>query len=100
MRKKCIPDLSRVEMAADDHVFEVTIDLENTQSCIENGEYVTNFDNWLERNDDQRLSGWGKCSGRKLWQVSQNIQRQVYRMCKAQAVDVEPIEDYIEEVAL
>ena len=75
---KCIPDLSRVEMATDDHVFEVTIDLENTQSCIEDGEYTTNY----------VITGWGKCSGRKLWQVSPKIQKQVYRLCKEKSIEV------------
>jgi hypothetical protein len=85
---QAIPYVSRVEMATDDHVFEVTVDVETTQSCIEDGEYVTNFENWLDRNDDQRISGWGKCSGRKLWQVSRKIQRQVYRLCKEKSIEV------------
>ena len=85
---KCIPDLSRVEMATDDHVFEVTIDLENTQSCIEDGEYTTNYENWLRRNDNQLITGWGKHSGRKLWQVSPKIKRQVYRLCKSKSIEV------------
>jgi len=84
---KSIPDVSRVEMASDDDVYEVTVDVETTQIYIEDGEYVTNFEDWLERNDDQRISGWGKWSGKKLWQATQKIQREVYRMCKSQAVE-------------
>ena len=84
---KCIPWVSYIEMANDNEVYAIKADVEGAKMAIECGAYTTNFEDWFMMNEDEILSGYGKWSGKKLWQATQKIQKEVYRMCKAQAVE-------------
>ena len=84
---KSIPYVSYIEMANDNDVYAIKADVELAKMGIECGVYTTNFEDWLGYNEDEIISGYGKWSGKKLWQATQKIQREVYRMCKAQAVE-------------
>ena len=83
---KTTPLAMYVEMANDNDIYDVGFTKEQAQEWAEDGEYVTNFDDWLRYSSDAWLNGNGRNSGRKLWQVNREIQRQVYKICKKNAV--------------
>ena len=85
---KTIPVVDSINMANDIDVYHVDINREDAIEWAEDGEYITNFDVWLEFCAHAPVSGYGRASGRKLWQINRETQRQVYRICKANSVEV------------
>ena len=85
---KTIPLAEYVEMANDNDIYEVGFDIEEAQEWVEDGVFVTNFNEWLSLSDEARITGYGRNSGRSLWQVNREIQRQAYRICKKNAVSL------------
>jgi hypothetical protein len=86
---KTIPLADSANMANDSDVYAVYFDADAAVEWAEDGEYVTNFDDWLRYSSDAQLDGYGRNSGRKLWAVNREIQRQIYRICKVNAVEVQ-----------
>ena len=85
---KTIPEAQYIDMANDNDIYSVGFDREWAQEWAEDGVFITKFDDWLKYCGDVRLSGYGRNSGRKLWQVSREIQRQAYRICKENSVSI------------
>ncbi len=85
---KTIPLANSANMANDNDVYQVDFDTAAAVEWAEDGEYVTNFDDWLRYSSDAQLDGYGRNSGRKMWAVNREIQRQIYRVCKANSVEV------------
>ena len=87
---RVIPTPDIIEMANNDQLFNVTIEpfcpdflLEIQHGEVHLNDIPSTFEKWLPFASDVTLSGWGKNSGRKLWQVSRKLQREVYRICRA-----------------
>jgi len=89
---KTIPLAQYANMANDNDVYGVDFDIDAAIEWAQDGEYVTNFDDWLHFSEDAPLDGYGRNSGRKLWAVNREIQRQIYRICKANSVEVQEVE--------
>ena len=70
-----------IEMAGDRDLYSVSFDWDLTRDVAQDIS-LTNFNDWLAFSDHARISGWGRHSGRKLWQVPRALQRRVYRVCK------------------
>jgi hypothetical protein len=85
---KTIPVVDSINMANDNDVWHVGFDQEFAVEWAGDGEYITNFDDWLKYSGDAPVDGYGRNSGRKLWQVNREVQRQAYRICKANSVEV------------
>ena len=85
---KTIPLADGANMANDNDVYHVDFDTDTAIEWAEDGEFVTNFHNWLKYSSDAKFDGYGRNSGRRLWQVNRDIQRQVYRICKANSIEV------------
>ena len=84
--EKTIPLAEYVEMANDNDIYDVGFDIEEAQEWAEDGVFVTNFNEWLSWSGEVFLTGYGRNSGRSLWQVNREIQRQAYRICKKNVV--------------
>jgi hypothetical protein len=89
---RVIPTPDLIEMANNDELFNVTIEpfcsdflLQIQLGEVHVNDIPSSFEKWLSFASDVRLSGWGKNSGLKLWQVSRKLQREVYRKCKMQS---------------
>lgn len=87
--KKTIPLPDYVEMANDNDIYEVGFNKEEAQKWAEDGgAVITNFNDWVGFSYDTLVCGYGRNSGRSLWQVNREIQRQAYRICKKNAVSL------------
>lgn len=89
---KVIPTPRTVDMGNDDDIFHVAVEefcsefvIDIEQGYVHANDIPSSFEKWLDYASDVKLSGWGKNSGRKLWQVSQKLQREIYRNCRTHA---------------
>tara|TARA_X000001382_G_scaffold123507_1_gene107361 strand:- start:3490 stop:3774 length:285 start_codon:yes stop_codon:yes gene_type:complete len=80
---KTIPLAVDVEMATHNDIYQVWIDsMFDKERAEDDGLVITAFHQWLDHCGDARIKGYGINSGRKLWQVSREIQRQAFKICK------------------
>ena len=84
---KTIPLAESVDMANHNDIYEVQFPFSFTKELGEDyGLVITSFDQWLDYSGDAPITGYGRNSGRKLWQVSREIQRQAYKYCKQHSI--------------
>jgi hypothetical protein len=98
-----IPFPEKIEMATDSEVFGVTIDPEECKSLasyededaffLDRDWVIKTFERWQDAAEDARVYGYGKHSGKSLWQLPETLQRQIFKMCKSKAFDVYAYEE-------
>tara|TARA_R100000329_G_scaffold142102_1_gene125311 strand:+ start:744 stop:1091 length:348 start_codon:yes stop_codon:yes gene_type:complete len=98
-----IPFPERVEMATDSEMFGVFIDLDDCKNLasykkedaffIDRDWVIQTFERWQEVSEDARVNGYGKHSGKSLWQLPETLQRKVFKMCKSKAFEVHAYEE-------
>ena len=98
-----IPFPERVEMATDSEMFGVFIDLDDCKSLasykkedaffLDRDWVIQTFERWQKVAEDARVNGYGKHSGKSLWQLPETLQREIFKMCKSKAFDVYAYEE-------
>ena len=95
---KTIPLAQFVTMANDTDVYSVDFDTDCAVDWAKDGVRVTNFETWAKYSEDAQLNGYGRHSRGYLWSASRDIQRQAYRICKANSVVVSEVPEVLKNL--